>query len=206
MKTIVLDFDDYSVLRSRPDLLRQLKEFYPNLKVSMFTIPFDYEYEMSHLRLNRDEALKFIHNNLDWIQIIPHGVAHLPEEFKHADRTAMIMAMDAIDEQFKKDGLPYVKGFKAPYWLWNKDVVAALDDKGWFGAVDPNQPNMPRTKRYYQYQYSIADPFWMAKEDVLKIHGHMTPPSENNIDHCFLNLMKMPKDAEFKFVTDFIEE
>ncbi len=64
MKQISLDFHDFSILRSRMDLLEQLKEHYPNLKVSMFTIPYDYEYETSMLRLQRDQALKRIKENL----------------------------------------------------------------------------------------------------------------------------------------------
>jgi hypothetical protein len=206
MKKIVLDFDDYSILRSRPDLMKQLKEFYPGLKVSMFTIPYDYEYETSDLRLFRDEALKYIHENLDWIQIIPHGLLHKPREFELADKEAMELSLKAIDDQFKRDGLPYVKGFKAPYWLWNQDVVDVLDREGWFGAVDPNQPQMIRTKRYYEYTDSIDTPFWKVDKEIYKLHGHMTLPSSNNIDDCFLNLMKMPRDAEFYFVTDFIDE
>lgn len=206
MKTIVWEMDDFSVLRSRPDLLRQLKEMYPKLKVSMFTIPFDYEAEKSQVRLQRDEALKFIHDNLDWIQIIPHGLIHLPKEFAYADKQAMKMAMKAIDEQFKKDGLPYVKGFKAPYWLWNQDVIDVLDDEGWFGAIDPAQPQMLKTKKFYRYKYGINLPFWEAQDEVLKLHGHMSPPSPNNIDDNFVNLTKMPRDSEFKFVTDFIDE
>lgn len=202
---VVLDFDDFSVLRSRPDLLRLLKDHYPKLKISMFTIPFDYEYEMSDLRLMRDSALKFIHNNLDWIQIIPHGLSHIPREFENCDKETMRMTLKAIDEAFKKDGLPYVKGFKAPYWLWNKDVCEVLDENGWFGAIDPNQPSMAKTKVFYEYEYSIDTPFWESKDKILKLHGHMTLPSKNNLEDCLLNLFKLPNDAEFEYVTDHLK-
>lgn len=204
---VVLDFDDFSVLRSRPDLLRTLKEYYPNLKVSMFTIPFDYEAEMSDQRLIRDTCLKFIHENLDWIQIIPHGLMHIPQEFLYCDKETMEMTLQGIDEAFKKDGLPYEKGFKAPYWLWNQQVVDVLDSHGWWGAIDPNQPQMLRTKKYYEYAHSIDTPFWLDKESkILKLHGHMSPPSMNNIEDCLLNLFKLPSDAEFGYVTDYLCE
>lgn len=203
---ISLDFDDFSVLRSRMDLFERLKEHYPNLKVSMFTIPFDYEYETSNLRIMRSQTLERIKKNLDWIQIIPHGLSHIPREFEKADRKTMEMSLQAIDEAFNKDGLPYEKGFKAPYWLWNQDVVDVLNENGWWGATDPNQPSMLKTKRYFEYSHSIDTPFWQSKNDIWKLHGHMTPPSSNNIEDCFLNLMKIPHDAEFHFVTDFINE
>lgn len=206
-RTIVLDFDDFSVLRSRIDLLRTIKDYYPNFKVSMFTIPFDYEIEMSSKRLMRDMCLDFIHKNLDWIQIIPHGLTHIPNEFLNCDRETMQMSLKAIDEAFKKDGLPYEKGFKAPYWLWNQDVVDVLDENGWWGAIDPNQPKMARTKKYYEYKWSIADPFWEDKvSNPLKLHGHMSPPSDNDIESCLLNIFKLPSDTKFGYVTDYLNE
>ena len=203
---VVLDIDDFSVLRSRMDLLLQIKEHYPGFKVSMFAIPVDYEYETSQLRLQRDKALQSIHDNLDWIQIIPHGLTHMPREFENADRQTMQMALAAIDEAFKHDNLPYVGGFKAPYWLWNQDVVDVLDDLGWWGAQDRNQPGNIRTKRFYEYTHSIDEPFWNERTDLLKLHGHISLPSANNLEDCLLNIFKLPSDTEFCFVTDFIEE
>jgi hypothetical protein len=205
MQTICLDLDDFSVLRNRLDLLLQLKEHYPDLKLTAFTIPFDFELELTQLALTRDRQLKTIKENLDWIQLVPHGLTHIPNEFANADRKAMQLALKAIDEQFRKDGLPYEKGFKAPFWLWNSKVVKYLDQKGWWGAVDKNQPNMPTTKRFYRYTHSIDEPFWESNDEVLKLHGHMTAPSTNNLEDCFLNLMKMPRDATFVFATDLLE-
>jgi hypothetical protein len=202
---IVLDFDDFSVLRHKMDLLIPLKEAYPGLRVSMFTIPYDYEYEMTDLRLQRDKALKMVRENLDWIQIIPHGLTHQPGEFLNCDKETMYLTLKAIDEFFKKDGLPYVNGFKAPYWQWNQDVVDVLDEMGWWGAIDPNQ-EMLKTKKYYQYSHSIDTPFWQSDEKLLKLHGHMTLPSSNNLEDCMLNLMKMPRNAKFYYATDFLEE
>ena len=206
IKTVVLDLDDFSILRSRMDILEKIKEHYPKFKVSLFTIPFDYEYEMGSIRINRESALKSIHKNLDWMQIIPHGLLHTPNEFENADRKATRLALKGIKEQFKKDGLPYVKGFKAPQWLWNKAVVSVLNQEGYFGGVDRNQPDMLRTKKYYEYDYSLDEPFWETKQETIKLHGHMTRPSTNNIEDCLLNFFKLPNDVEFKFVTDYLED
>lgn len=203
---VVLDLDDFSVIRSRMDILRQIKEHYPSFKLSAFTIPVDYEYEKSQLRLNRDVFLKDIHENLDWIQIIPHGLTHMPREFEKCDRETMLMSLAAIDEALTRDGLPYVKGFKAPFWLWNQDVVDVLDEQGWWGASDRNQPDMLRTKKHYEYTHSIDEPFWNVKTDLLKLHGHMTSPSSNNIEDCLLNIFKLPADVTFHFASEFVEE
>lgn len=200
----VIDLDDFSILRSRMDLLEKLHDHFPGFKISLFTIPFDYEYEMSDLRVLREEALTRIHKNLDWMQFIPHGMAHIPREFENCDKQTMIDYINNVEEVFKKDGLPMTKGFKAPYWLWNQDVVDALNESGWWGANDIKQPGMLKTKRFYEYTNSIDEDLSKLTGDVVKLHGHMTPPSTNDIDRCFLNLMKLPIDTEWHFATDFI--
>lgn len=204
---VSLDLHDWSVLRSRMDLLTKIREHYPTFKVSLFTIPYDYEYELSQLKLQREEALKRIHANLDWLQIIPHGLLHLPREFEKCDRWTMKMSMQGIEEAFAKDKLLWEKGFCAPYWLWNQEVVDVLDESGWWGAVDRNQPGMLKPKRFYTYSHSIDEPFWKAREvDTLKLHGHMSPPSSNSLEDCLINILKLPSDVEWHFVTDFLEE
>ncbi len=203
---VSIDLHDFSVLRNRMDILLQIKEHFPEFKVSLFTIPYDYEFEMSQQKLYREKALQTIHENLDWLQIIPHGLLHIPNEFEKCDRWTMKMALESIDEMFTKDGLPYEKGFCAPYWLWNKDVTDVLDENGWWGAVDRNQPDMVKPKRFYKYSHSLDEPFYEAKTDTLKLHGHMGLPSSNGIDQWYTKILKLPTDTKWHFVTDFIEE
>jgi predicted deacetylase len=205
-KKIVLDFDDWSIINNKFDLLLKLKEHYPKLKVSLFTIPCHAAWEFSTSHIFRDEALKQIKKNLDWIQIIPHGLSHVDREFEKADKTSVRLTLKAIEEIFSKDEIPYVKGFKAPQWLWNQDVVDVLDKEGWFGAIDRNQPQMLSTKKFYRYNFQIYEPFYISDLDVWKLHGHINPETANDIEKCFLNLMKMPPDAEFYYVTDFLED
>ena len=201
---ICLDFDDFSVLNNRLDLLLRLKETYPKLKVSLFTIPYDYAFESKVAgRILRKRTLKAIKKELDWLELIPHGLVHMPREFEKADRKTMEMVLPAIDEAFKRDDLPYVKGFKAPFWLWNQDVIDVLDEEGWWGAVDPKQ-KMLKTKKYYEYSHGIDEPYMESTNKVLKLHGHITP-TKNGIEKCFVNLFKMPADAEFKFASEMVE-
>jgi len=201
---ISLDIDDGSLLRNRYDLLLQLKEHYPELKVSLFYIPYDYEAEMTQLSLQRKNKLKLLKENLDWIELIPHGLMHIPNEFEKADRKAMELSLQAIDEAFKKDDLPYVKGFKPPFWLWNQEVVDVLDENGWWGAVDKNNPKMIKTKKYYEYTHSIYKP--IPESGDISLHSHMTPPSLNDIGSCFVNLMKIPHNQEWCFASERVCE
>jgi hypothetical protein len=205
--TYSLDFDDFSVSNNRLDLLLRLKESYPKLKVSMFTIPYDIVYENDvSAKLMRENTLKELKKHLDWIEIIPHGLTHFPSEFEKCTyETMRDYIFDAIAEAFGKDGLPFVKGFKAPYWLWNEGVVKALDEKGWWGAIDRNT-NMISTKRFYKYTHSIAEPYFKALNvDIIRLHGHITP-ADNGIEKCFFNLFKMDPKADFKFASELIEE
>jgi hypothetical protein len=206
MKTICLDFDDWSVMNNRLDLLLKLKESYPKLKVSLFTIPYDFlEERQVNARIMREGTLKAIKEHLDWLELIPHGLLHLEREFEKCDYETMKISMKAIDECFKKDDLPYVKGFKAPYWLWNKDVVKALDEAKWWGSIDRNQPNMLKTKKYHVYTHNINEPFWESTLDTLKLHGHITNRMPDNFEKNFVNLFKMPANAEFKFASEMLE-
>src|SRR3972149_7282518 len=159
MKTVSLDLDDFSVVNNRMDLLLKLKEYYPGFKVSLFTIPYDAPAEIQvEARLNRTGVLDLIKKNLDWMQIIPHGLTHMPKEMEKCDYdTFKHLVFPSIEEALSKDGLPYEKGFKAPYWLWNEDVVRALDEQGWWGAVNRNDLGMLSPKRYYKYTHSIDE-------------------------------------------------
>ncbi len=202
--TYTLDFHDFSILNNRFDLLLQLKEHFPKMKVSMFTVPFDYRHETNAtMRMMRPHALGTLKKNLDWIELIPHGLSHMPREFDKADKEATQSALKAIEEIFAKDGLPYVKGFCAPFWLWNQEVVDVLDQEGWWGAIDRNQPNMLKTKRTYTYTASITEPFWNYK-DLIQLHGHIDGVSENDIANCFGNLMRLDPKADWLFVSETV--
>lgn len=202
MQKVALSLDDFSVLNNRLDLLWRLREHYPNFKVSLFTIPND----IKHKAGNRDEALIRIKECLDWIQIIPHGLKHNSSEAKKWDYwTFKDKIMPAIKETFDKDGLPFEKGFKAPHWDWNKGVVRALDEEGWWGAISPKREDMVSTKRFYIHNYGLNEDYLGARRDILKLQGHINDTSPDDLENNFDNLLKLP-DIEWHFVTDFIEE
>lgn len=204
---VSLDLHDFSVLRSRIDYLQMLKEHHPNLKLSMFTIPFDYEYELSPLKVQRPIGLEWIADNKDWLEIIPHGIIHSFGEFKEMNETGMDKYIASVKDELAKDGMTAVDGFCAPNWLWNEQVVKSLDKHGWWGAVDPNQPMMLKTNRFYRYNLSIDQRFWKHPGPVWKLHGHMTAPSSNGLDdEIVMNLIKhLPRDAEYKFASELVE-
>ncbi|MDP1729043.1 MAG: hypothetical protein Q8L27_02460 [archaeon] len=169
---ICLDLHDFSVVNNRLDLLLKLKEIYPGFKISLFTVPIDERMDWGPYII-RPDLLKLVKENLDWIQIIPHGLNHNSnrEMLKYNYEEFRYKVIPAIKEAFDKDGLPFVKGFCAPHWRWNKYVVKALDDEGWFGSIDPRQPNMLSTKKFFRYSHPIDEP--LTNANVLKLHGHV---------------------------------
>lgn len=201
---VCLGLHDFSVVNNRLDLLLKLKEIYPGFKVSLFTIPIDEKRDFGPY-LNRKEYLKEIKENLDWIQIIPHGLTHNSSKEMLVDyKLFKTKILPAIKNAFEKDGLPYEKGFCAPHFKWSKDVVKVLNDEGWWGAV--NLRKMPLnlvTKKFYNYSDLIDD--IDLDKNILKLHGHIYG-TKNDLGLCFNSLLPyIFKDATWHFVTEFLE-
>jgi len=201
---VVLALHDFSVVNNRFNFLLALKEHFPDFKISLFTVPIDKKEDWGASQI-RDDLLVDIKKHLDWIQIIPHGLNHNGREFKNCDYNSFQWdILPTIKARFEEDGLPYEKGFCAPHWVWTDDVVKVLDDEGWWGAVDRDK-KMSCPKRFYKYNFLLNEPFWESDKEVLKIHGHVYG-TKNDLGRCFDNLLKLPIDTKFHFVTDFIEE
>ncbi|MDD5435514.1 MAG: hypothetical protein PH343_08800 [Nitrospira sp.] len=199
---VCLDLHDWSLAQNRLELLFKLKETFLDFKVSLFTIPIDSKSDYGSF-LIRDEILAKVKENLDWIQIIPHGLNHNGPEMKNCSYDNFRRdIMPVIKNAFERDGLPYVEGFCAPHWRWNDGVVKALDEAGWWGAIDRRQPNMPATKRFYRYSHCIDE--LLDGKEVMKLHGHIYGTS-NDLGKCFGNIIGLPRSVEWHFVTDFIE-
>ena len=205
MKTITLDFDDFSIENTNLFYFEKLHEMYPSIKLSMFYIPADIEYFNRLDEVQKEQSKNMIKKVVSdgWIELIPHGVTHIKDEFKNATYENMELTIKAYEEHFKIIGCPYIKGFKAPYWEMSKEAIKCLDDNGWFLAIDRNQPQSIKAKKNYEYNWNVADPFPKGQK-VIKGHGHISPPSSNNIVACLENLTKIPPDYTWKFVSEIV--
>jgi hypothetical protein len=200
MQKVCLDLHDFSVVNNRLDLLLKLKGHFPNFKVSLFTVACDKKEDWG-ASLVREDFLKVIKENLDWLQIIPHALHHGGSEVSDISYKEFGFLLTHMGLQFDADGLPFVNGFCPPHWRWNEDVVKVLDEKGWWGAIDRDKI-MPRPKRFYQYNYLLNESFPLDTD--LRLHGHIYG-TKNDLGRCFSNLTRLHSDTEFVFATDCLE-
>ncbi len=204
---ITLDTHDLSFENNNFFFIEKIREHYPNFKLSAFFIPIDSQHFARLDDEQRREAKAMIRIAVaeGWLELIPHGLIHRFGEFQDASYKDMEMTLKAYEEYFKDFDVPYVKGFCAPNWLISPDAIKCLDDNGWWLAVDSNQPKALKAKQNYLYNWSIENPFPKDKE-VVYGHSHISLPSMNNIPNCIVNLMKIPPDAQWKFVSDIMKE
>lgn len=200
---VALDIDDFTIVSPRLQVWLRLKEHFPDFKVSMFTIPSLRKVDYGPW-LIREETAKEIRKHLDWIQIIPHGWAHeSSREFRDYDQaTFKHDYVPKMADAFAQAGLPWVKGFKAPHWQWSQGVVNALNELGWWGAV-LREDKMIVPDRYYRYNYLLNEPFPLDAQ-LLKLHGHVYG-TKNDIGTCMDNLLRLPRDTQFDFITDHLQ-
>lgn len=203
MRKVCLDLHDFSVVNNRLDILLELKEYFTNFKVSLFTVPVDKIEDWGPSTIRKD-SLEEIKKHLDWIQIIPHGYNHESHEFyKCSYELFKDFFIPHITSIFNNSGLPFENGFCAPHWRWNNNVIDAMDDCGWWGAIDRDK-KMPCPSTFYKYNFLLNEPFWKEEGD-LKLHGHIYG-TKNDVGKCLENILKLPKDTEWCYVTDFLEE
>lgn len=201
MKHVALDLHDFTPVFNRLDLLLKLKEHFYDFRLSVFAIPVDTKMDYGPY-CNRAESLKEIKKHLDWIQLIPHGYIHNGREVWNMSSSDFKKLIKKGREAFEKDGLPHEKGFCAPHWKWSDGVIDALDEMGWWGAVMREDVKTP--KRFYRYTHLINEPFMDSDLPVLKLHGHQWG-TKNDIGKCIDNLLALPKDTKWHFVTDYLE-
>lgn len=228
-KTVVLSLDDYCLSKLPFDNLLPLKEHYPNLKVTLFTIPYDNGLER---RVTIDKLIEWaeLTKSFDWIEIAVHGFAHIQEEFNvdKNEAEALIQGAENMFSSFtvtkprkwiwfgpdwlkkRKErielNIPHSKIFKAPRWQCSKEAYEVLRDHGYTVAVDRNQP-VPDTKdlKKYIYNWSIEEPIPDAYK-VIKGHGHIAAGMANDLDRCYGNLLNLPTDARFLFLSEYLKE
>ncbi len=203
-KTFILDFDDLSSNTPSINYLFMLKEHYPKLKVTLFTCLLDNLTILSKIRLDKIKEWAKGISRCDWIECCPHGLFHLRKEME-SDYKGAKKHIKLTESIFKKEGLPFKKIWKSPFWETSDEAYKALMKMGYVVATDPNQSQPAIVGlRTYQHNWSIEREI---PKDITEVrgHGHMYT-MENSVGRCFQNLMRMPEDAGFKFISELYEK
>ena len=194
---LVFDLDDFAEDEDRNclDALIFLKDKFPNLKVTLFAIPF-YK-DRSQENFFNDVIAKY-----DWIELGIHGWNHHSNfECSQWDyQTAKYLITKAY-----KMGC-FKKLFKAPGWQISRDTYGALKELDFICAdhkvsayTEPNVPNSERRPKGLKI-YEIDHP--------LMLHGHTWDCVDNGIYELIDKWEKdgypFNQETEFKFITEVI--
>lgn len=207
VKQVVLDADDFQPTYYLMPYLELLKSHIPNFKITLFTISnFKDPNKPKDSHTHLDDYKRFVEmvKQYDWIEIAQHGLDHSQNEFNKSYKEIK-QRLKEIDKWNKKIGLEPVKIFRAPFWQCSEEGYKALRDAGYVVATDRNQVR-PSTKGMKQYRWNWSFETEIPDVKVLKGHGHVSLPSKNNIPDCIENLKRLPQDAEYLFVSEYLDK
>lgn len=189
-------FDDFAGTDDRnclPELLF-LKEKFPNLKVTLFAIPF---YENK----GQDGFLNQVKEKYgDWIQLGVHGWTHHSnfecKEWTYEDAERCLIQSEQMD--------CFELLFKAPGWQISRDTYMVCKNRGYIVAdhkesvyTEPGVPNKERRPKHLKV-YEIDHP-WM-------VHGHTWNCVGNGISELIekWKVYGYPWDenSQFHFITE----
>jgi len=172
MDNVILDFDDFAFQPERNCLkeLLWLKNKWPNLKVTLFAIPY---YE------NKSQELFFtevVSKHRDWIQLGVHGLTH------HSNFECMKWSWKEAQAALEKAEKMCVfeKLFKAPGWQISRDTYVVLKNKDYICAdhthsayTENGVPNSERRPKHLKV-YEVGHP-WMVHGHTWNCEGNVLP-------------------------------
>lgn len=202
IKEVVLDLDDFQMDSPMQQLI-MMKEHYPDFKVSCFVAPLHKGLLNGQVEEKKLHEWAELINSYDWIEVCPHGLAHMFKEVEVNMATAEKLVW-SVEKMFDRIGLKYKKIWKSPHWQTSNAAYKVLRDAGYVVATDRNQekPAIPDMKQY-RFNWSIDEPIKNRK--VLKAHGHMVT-TKNSIVKCLPNLMEIPADVKWITISEYLKK
>ena len=215
IKEVILEADDLQPYVYPIPHLEQLKKHIPNFKITLFTIA---KWRPEGKAIDPKQELedhKRFYNMLqqyDWIELAYHGLDHsmkqvgnnMKYEF-HLKYNETKERMKQIEDWNRQVGANFVKVFRAPYWEISEDARRAIRDMGYIMCPDRNRPR-PTTKNMKMFVWNWSFEEELPDIEILKGHGHVSLPSRNNIPDQMENLKRLPQDAEYLFISEYIKK
>jgi len=184
----VVDFDDFSILNNRLGRLDTLKHQIPELKVTLFTVPFpanDREFPgRTPTALEAETWLRWVKSTRPWVELALHGWHHSALECVEWTRQQTVNALIWAEQS----GL-FVKGFKAPYWTTSYGLYAGLMERGWWIA-DHERNDAMRPSGLPCFKTGFGR----------RVHGHVQDIGSNGLNESWgvYTEMKPP----FQFISE----
>lgn len=189
-KPIVFDLDDFCEEIMKPEfwgLLFTLRDIYPRLKITMFTVPLKCS----------ESWLRRVTEDYDWLELHYHGS-------DHEDRHEWLNKIH-VDFPF---GEFFYKGFKAPWWRMGQRTADVFNDKGFVlssmaGYFDVNGPKIYR----FNSGREIIPSVQYEGSRYCTMHSHVQPMKMGDglpqifdkVAHAY------PRDSEFVFISELFE-
>jgi peptidoglycan/xylan/chitin deacetylase (PgdA/CDA1 family) len=118
--------------------------------------------------------------SLDWIQLCVHGNNHVNNE--------------EISEHTLQDlARCFTPIYRAPFWQLSDTMYKRLKKLGYKIMIHPDDP-----RQGIKFNWNIKDS--PPPLDIIYGHGHIQDVCENGLVESFDNIMKLPKDTEFRFL------
>ncbi len=174
---ILFDLDDYYTEGENNCLeeLNKMKDKYPNLKVTLFTI------------IGKcDPSQLILLSDIQWIQLAAHGHDH--------DKNSEVMDWDSaqwyrVINEYEEFGFQHI--FKAPNWEMSKLGYQVLKDLKWAVAVRKNQiKDVPEGLFYYCFE-----------NEYDAVHGHTWLLKDHEKKGWFKS---WDKNSKFGFISDWL--
>lgn len=189
--TIALEYDDFSPKNTHFELLEQMREHYPDFKVTMFTVPWEVRFG-EQTPITQAEYEPFVRAcklSEDWLELALHGLTHTPMEFAELSEDGAMKRVTIAEKMFENRKLKLAKIFKAPFWAISKEAKAYLEKSGYKVCEDG------------YYNWNLADDFPQEaadRGDIIIAHGHVQMDStQNGMEETLHKLMQLPPDTKW---------
>lgn len=194
---IALEYDDFSPRNTNFHLLEQLREHYPEFKVTMFTVPWEVRFG-EQTPITQEEFMPFIkacQASEEWLEIALHGLTHAQSEFAELSHDGASKRIAIAEKMFENRKLKLAKIFKAPFWQLSVEGKKAAEDKG-FKVVEDH---------YYNWNLADEFPQELADKGVFIIaHGHVQNVVGNGMEETFHKLMQLPPNTRWFKLSEVI--
>lgn len=194
-----VEFDDFSPRNSNLSYLEEIKEHYPDFKVTLFTVPWEIRFgSQAPITLPDFEPwVRAVKGAEDWIEIALHGLTHAPLEFGEISYEGAKKRILVAEKMFENRGIKLAKIFKAPQWALSVEGKKAAEDLGYKVVED------------HYYPWNLKDdltPELMAQAEkkIVVAHGHVQNTMGNGTEEVMPRIMKLPPGTKFYKLSEAI--